>query len=1071
MIKKRIVLFGLFFLLAAGGCCYILRAFRSTPEQISKTADKFFSLDSLDAARLQYLRVMREDPGNTHAIRQLALIWEAMGSPVQTAAYFARARAIWPDDPDIQKRLAKAVALLGQLEDAKLLAGTVLDKAPTDGEALLILADASRTDDDLAALEARADKFDSYTSAQYQVVSAGMALRNGDAAEAEAALATALKISPDSSMVHLAFANFYEAVRQREKSLLSLKRAAELSEERSAVRLDYARALAKEGKIEEAEGMMRAIAEKFRFYIPAWTSLAELELQKKKPEESISILNEVFTRDPINPHANLLKTSALQMQGKTRDAVRQMEEMNRIFPGQIAISMTLARSFLLDSDPAQAISVLDGVLRRAPNYSEAVLLLAQTKITSGEAAGASSILEKALKNNPGLLAASDLLAKAYEAQGRFDEAKTIYQAETARKPDNMEAFYKLGMVFRAQGKGPEALSAFGKAQSLAPDNPAVTEQLIDLDMSKLDFAAAHERVKTLEVKTPGTWYPPYLKGKIFTAEEKWPEAEQALLEAIGIVPDSLPSYSLLITGYMKQGRIAEVIRRLEQYLEHKPEDSPRRLILAMICGQDGQQEKEIAAYKQILEQNPNFVTALNNFANLCAGPLNDLDQAQKLAAKARALQPASPEVADTFGWILYRSRNYSQALSLISEAAAKLPENAEVQYHLGMVRYMQGQKQQARALLTKAVASGKEFTGLEKAKESLTLLSEEGGVNLETIQRILKETPEDATARMRLAQLQEADGKFAEAAKSYQTALETNPSLLDALNSLSRLYLVHMGDTEKAVEYARKARALDDRDLKVARTLGEALLQRGEFSYAYTLLKDALSSDPENRLLSITFARAAYGTGRVTEARAACQKFSNPDGASAPETEEAKRFLVLTDAAPGPAVLMAAEVLKNDQNNLPALMAKAAGLLAGDKAAEAITVYEALLGKYPDFVPAQKELSQIFSLSGNNLDKARSLAEKASQLLPGDAELERILGTIEYQQGNFPAAVRLLRRSNSTSPLSAQGLYYLGMGSLKVRQQKEGLDVLKRALDAGLSAPLKQQAEETLAKEASASTR
>ena len=462
------------------------------------------------------------------------------------------------------------------------------------------------------------------------------------------------------------------------------------------------------------------------------------------------------------------------------------------------------------------------------------------------------------------------------------------------------------------------------------------------------------------------------------------------------------------------------------------------------------------------------MTALNNLAYLYAGPLNDMAKAQELATRARTIKPDSAEIADTLGWILFQQKDYAQALSLIEEAATKLTDNAEIQYHLGMARYMQGQKETARTALEKAVAAKQPFAGIEQAKEYLGQLmgggTAEKGATIESLTQRLKDAPGDVTARTRLAQLQEAAGQFPEAAANYQEALKGNAGLIEALLSLSRLYAGPLADPAQATGFAKRARALDGRNPAAARALGEAVLHQGDFRYANTLLQEAALAGKPDPALKVKLARAAYGTGKTEQARSLMQGITALPG-EAPEKAMAQRFLALTSAPAPAAAAAAAEALKENPDDLPALMAQAGLLLQEGKTSESLAALEQLLKKQPEFVPAWKELAALLATQEGRLDEAQTLAEKARQALPGDPALARTLGIIRSRKGSFEPAISLLKESETKVPLDAEGLFYLGTSQLAAGQKDNGVATLKRAVGmTGLPEALKQKAQESLDK-------
>jgi tetratricopeptide (TPR) repeat protein len=1068
MSKKKTLLIVLTAAIVAIGALFAVRAASANPERILGRAEKYFQAESFDEARLEYIKVLRVDQKNARAIRQLGFTWAEMGVPVQSGMFLANALTTDPGDLAVKRGLAKALLETNQFELTRVKAVEILDQEPTDEEALILLAKTSATAAQVDELSSRLNTFDSEKSAPFHLVSAIIASRKGDLTAAKNSLDLALAISPESEKVHLALAAYYEAVKDQGAQLASLKIATDRAPPRSHTRLLYAKALADTGKRDEAVTMVREMTQKYRFYLPGWTQLAELTLQAKDSKSALEMLNEVLSRDTTNPEARLLRGIALQADGKAAEAAKELEELSRIYSGNLMVRMGLARSFLANNDMIRAIATLNEVVAAAPDYIEGNLLLAQTQLRTGAAVAAVDSMRNLLQKRPGLIQAEQLLTAAYQAQGQLQEAADVCRTQITRDDKQPGPHFMLGMLLRQQGKGSEALASFEKAHTLAPKDQTVAFQLIELDIERKDFETARRRVQEQETLHPGNWTVPFLQGKVFSAEEKWAEAEESLLAALAIQPDSLTIHNLLLDGYMKQGRIPEVISRLESYLEQKPKSIPQRMVLALLYSQQGQTVKQAAAYEQILVDDPNSMTALNNLAYLNAGPLNNMARARELATKARTLQPDSPEIADTLGWIIFQQKDYPQALSLIEEAATKLPDNAEIQYHLGMARYMQGQKETARSALEKAVAAKQPFAGIEQAKEYLGQLTGDGtaekGATVESLTQRLKDTPGDVTARILLAQLQETAGQFKESAASYQKALEGNAGLVEALLALSRLHAGPLSNPAQATDYAKRARALDGRNPAAARALGEAVLHQGDFRYANTLLQEAALAGKPDPALKAKLARAAYGTGKTEQARSLMQEITAQPG-DIPEKPVAQRFLALTSGPAPVAAAAAEEALKENPDDLPALMIQARLLRQEGKTSESLAALEQILKKQPEFVPVWKELAALLATQEGRLDEAQTLAEKARQALPGDPAPARTLGIIGSRKNNFVPAISLLKESDAKVPLDAEGLFYLGTSQLRAGQQDNGVATLKRAVGmTGLPEALKQQAQESLDK-------
>jgi tetratricopeptide (TPR) repeat protein len=495
------------------------------------------------------------------------------------------------------------------------------------------------------------------------------------------------------------------------------------------------------------------------------------------------------------------------------------------------------------------------------------------------------------------------------------------------------------------------------------------------------------------------------------------------------------------------------------------------MTLALLYERTNDFPKARDAYERLISIDPNFISALNNLAYLYADRLNDLDKAYDLARKARQLQRDDPAVADTFGWVLSKRGEYQQALPILQESAAKLPDSPEVQFHLGMTAYMMGQTDLAKVAFQKAASAAKDFPGKEESKRRLALLKSGAGVSpelsLSQLETMTKEQPNDVISQMRLGEAYEKQGASNKAASAFEQALKLNPRLASAVTKLAQLYAGPLHNKEKALTYAKKARELMPGDPQVAGVLGKVAYQSGNLAWSYSLLQEAARQRQNDSSILHDLAWAAYGLGKVNEARDAMQKvLTNSPGSF--QGADAKKFLALTELNENAKELIAAEAevqkeRMSDPEYLPALMAQAALDEQGGQIKPATEIYAGILRRLPDFAPAQKRLAALYAQDPSVTATAYDLAAKARQALPDDAELAELLGQLSYEKKEYQRAIQLLQESARTKSLNANSLFYLGMSQLQIRQKTEAQGVLNQALLAGLQEPFATEARRALA--------
>ncbi len=1034
-------------------------------KRLNEQAQAAFEAEKLEEARIFYLKVLRTDFENVPAYERVGTIWMMQGAPLRAIPYLAKTVELEPDNLEARTELADAFLSLRQVADARREALAVLERAPAHERAILILANASLREEELAEAVARLGAFDPETSVAFHLVTSFSQAKKG---QIEAALVSAEKartIDPNSVAAHLALASLHEVQGQSELAGEALRQAAEFSETRSSVKLTYAQYLAKNGKAQEAKALIEAQLAEAKDYIPGWVLLAELTAVEEHYKNALMLLEKVFGRDPANPRALGMKARILTAMGKTAEATQIYEQLDRTYKDSPLFKYSLAQAHLREGAEIKARAALEQTLALYPDHPDASLQLAQLQMRAGDVTEAVLGLEALIEQRPTLLQAQLMLAEIYESQGRLADAAAIFQRQIASAPQNAGSHLMLGKLLRRQGDLPAARQCLETAQSQAPENLAIVSELVDLDLAEGNFAAAEARIPDFPGKEAQAGEL-VLRGKIFAAQEKWDEAEETLQKALETQPDLSIARDLLLSVYVRAKKTPQAIEKLKTLLQERPESVQHRILLASLHSESGDDANAAAQYEAGLKAAPNSVAMLNNLAYLYSQQEGRLDDAENLARKARGLLPANPGIADTLGWILYRQGNYQDALRLLEESAAQAKNHPEIQYHLGMARIMMGRHDDARVPLEAAVGSKLEFAGKEEAKRQLALLEDRGSaleqMTPAQLEAHLGQQPNDLRARIRLAQLYGENGATDEAAANFEAALQVDPGSAGALKGLARLNLGPLQDSGKAMDFARKARNAAPSDSEALSLLGRAALLEGKASWAHGLMESAVrSSGQKDALLLHSLAWSAYHLGRVDDARGWMQQVLK-NGPKAEQATDAADFLTLTDETSANSAAKAGEKLNQDAGYVPALMAQARHLAGQQAYGDAMAVYERILIRWPDFPMAQRDLAAIYAQSSHRLDEARNLALQARKIMPGDAELARILGCIGFKRGDQAYAIRMLEESAKTLPLDGEGLVYLGISYLKTGQNDKGAAALRAAIDAGLDENLTEQAKTAL---------
>jgi tetratricopeptide (TPR) repeat protein len=1030
-------------------------------------ADNYFKARDYDKAKVSYLKVIQLQPQNALAFERIGAMWQDDGSPLRAGAFLQRASELNPKNIENRVRLARCYVASGRLMDGIREALKVIEQAPDNGDAIVVLTEAAHTKADIEIADAQLQKFPKKNDVSFYLASANLFFSRGNTGAVGDALRQALSVDPKSSQAHLALGNLYLSQRDYVHAGEEFKKAADLAPVRSVERSKYVEFKWGAGDAGEVRQVATEMTKQAPDYLPGWIWLAELAYKDKKYDEALSLLENVFSRDAENIDGRRLQGNVLLAKGDTKKAVEVFERLDQTYSDLPFIKYKLARAYLQNNNTNQAAATLDQALSINPNYDDAVLLLAQINVATGHADRVIEPLNSLLKRRPDLGNAALALAAAYASVDRLDDAVVVLEAQVKLLPKDPQLATALGLTLRQAKRNDQAREAFEKAAQLAPDNLFLVDQLVDLDLLAKHFDAARQRIRSQFQKTPDSPAAHYFEGKTLTAEGKWEPAEAELEKALQLDPNFSGAYDLLIQNYLARNRLPQAVSKLQGLLSKNPSNGPALMLLALVYDRMNDYPKARDAYEKLLSTQPNFVAALNNLAYLYAEHLNNLDRAYELASKARELQGNESSIGDTFGWVLYKRGDYQQALPILQESAQKGADNPVIQFHLGMTAYMMGQPDLARFALKKAASAAKDFPGKDESKRRLALLEGGAGLSIAQLEAMAKEQPGDIIAQMRLGEAYQKQGAADKAVAAFEQALKINPKLIAAVTALAQLNAGTLHNKEQAIAYAKKARELAPADPQVAALVGKIAYESGNFAWAYSLLQEAARQRQNDPTVMRDLAWAAYSLGKVNEARDAMQKAltNNPDPSQA---ADAKKFLAFTALDGKSKELIAAESevqneLKSDSSYVPALMAQAALLAQRDQAKPAMDTYTDILHRLPDFAPAQKRLAALSAQDPSTVAAAYDLATKARKTFPDDPELAELLGRLSYEKKEYPRAIQLLQESGRKKSLGADSLFYLGMSQLQARQRTEARGALNEALTDGLQEPFATEAKRALA--------
>jgi len=453
--------------------------------------------------------------------------------------------------------------------------------------------------------------------------------------------------------------------------------------------------------------------------------LAELALLKNDRPHTERLLAEVFSIEPENKEALLIRGRMHLSDKDTKSAIADLRTVLRNAPESTDALKLLAQAHKLDGARNLALDNYRQVLLINPMDDDAAHQAARLALADGKYETAEQLLVTLARRQPDNAEVIRQLVATYGKQDRWAEA--LAQADRLIKEEKTAGlgYYLKGRIYFDQEDYPAAVIAL--EQSLV-ETPAAIEALQFLVRARQqsdDLDLAYQYVLGHVEQYPDHAHSVELLGNLQQQKGALTEANESYKKAIEIAPDRSSAYRYLASLHASQGEWQEALAVYDKGIASNPEDTGLLLSLAALHARMGSFDAAVGAYDRILVLDPGHAIAANNLA----ATLVDYRPSAENLARARTLseplleKDRNPVFLDTLGWVLYKSGNASQALNLLVEAVQSGGNRAVYHYHLGMAYYSNNQLSLAKKQLTLALQNENEnFVGRDEAELTMKSL-------------------------------------------------------------------------------------------------------------------------------------------------------------------------------------------------------------------------------------------------------------------------------------------------------------------------------------------------------------
>ena len=404
---------------------------------------------------------------------------------------------------------------------------------------------------------------------------------------------------------------------------------------------------------------------------PADQRLAALlpDLSAEDPQNADKLMR--MLAKPYKDSARVCYASAvLALQaGDTDYAGKQVARAMELDTEWLRPKLLYARVLLLEGKADEAIDYTARIIGDDPDPdADARMELALMYISVGRDDDALSQVNQILLEQSGRVDALRLMAIINFRQGNLDAAWDDFEDVLASREYTMDALYYLARIADIRGEPERAIRLYSQVRSGPNAVPAQRRVSALIAYQQDDPEQALQRIDEFADENPA-----YAVDMVL--------ARAQLLA-------SLERYSAALEEY-------------DRAVEYRPDDESTALGRAELLLRMDRLDDAVDAYRDAVKRWPDSALTLNALGYTLADRTEEYREAERLIRKALRIDPDSPAIIDSLGWVLYKRGKFEAALEQLEIAYSRFADH-EVAAHLVDVLVALDRKDEALELLAAA---------------------------------------------------------------------------------------------------------------------------------------------------------------------------------------------------------------------------------------------------------------------------------------------------------------------------------------------------------------------------------
>ena len=476
-------------------------------------------------------------------------------------------------------------------------------------------------------------------------------------------------IDSTRSEAYFYLAQYYGALKQKDKMLGMMKKAVDLEPDNTTYLETLANVYISQRQYAEGIEMLERLYDKSRERDEVLGMLVQLYEQQQDYDSAIRTLNRLETLEGKSERLSFAKSSLFTQKGDKKAAISEMKKLADQYPHDNNYRCLYGNTLYVNGQQKKALAIYHEILKDDPDNRNAQMAMLAHYNEQHDSAAANRLIEEILLNKQSstedrVTLMRQVIGESERSGGDSTRVLQLFHRmlDLPQSDADMALFCATYMNLKKMPK--DSIGAvLEKAIQIAPDNAAARLQLVSYAWQNEDRDKVIALCKEARQYNPDEMAFYYYQGIAYYQNSQLDEALDAFQNGIGVITQQ--SDPAIVSDFYA--------------------------VMGDIMHQKGMDREAYAAYDSCLQWKDDNIACLNNYAYYLSIKGEQLDKAEQMSYRTIKAEPKNATYLDTYAWILFMQKRYSEARIYIdqtlqndSDTSAVLLEHAgDIYYHVG----------------------------------------------------------------------------------------------------------------------------------------------------------------------------------------------------------------------------------------------------------------------------------------------------------------------------------------------------------------------------------------------------